>query len=330
MRADSPTVARQETSREHAAGPQPAGVLLIDKPAGITSHDAVDLIRKLYRTRRVGHTGTLDPMASGLLLILLGNATKVAPYLTKLDKTYRAAITFGAVSDTGDAQGTLTACGDPGVVNEERLREQLRAMIGEQQQRVPDYSAVQVDGQRLYKLARRGKPVPDVQRRIHVYEAELLSYASPVADVRFRCSSGTYVRALTGSLGDALGCGAHLSALRREAVGRWRADDASDLDRSVSAQDQGEEPPSPQPIEEFLDYPRVQIQPDSVEAIAHGIPITIGRVADLSETFACGALVVVSDADGRALAIGEAVVASDEFRGIDPDQKLIRYRRVLA
>jgi tRNA pseudouridine55 synthase len=203
-------------------------------------------------------------------------------------------------------------------------------MRGTQTQRVPDYSAVQVDGQRLYKLARRGEAVPDVQREITVYEAELLSYVSPVADVRFRCSSGTYIRALAASLGEALGCGAYLSALRREAVGQWQLDNASVLSRLSSAQNRAEELTAPQPIEAFLDYPRVEMHADSVDAVRNGIPITIGRIVSVSESFTAGDIVVLSDADGRALAIGEAIVASADFDGADADQKLIRYRRVLA
>lgn len=330
MLADTIAVVSEDNSCGIGDRPVDAsGVLLIDKTVRVTSHDVVDSIRKIYATRRVGHTGTLDPLASGLLLILVGRGTKIAPYLVGLDKTYTASIRFGAVSDTGDSDGNLTPQGDPATVDETRLHGALSAMVGEQSQQVPAFSAVRVGGRRLYQLARRGADVPQIEREITVLEAELLSYDPPIAQARFRCSSGTYIRALAESLGEMVGCGAHLCSLRREAVGRWRVADALTLDLLNRLKRERAPLPLPDPVEEFLDYPIIEVHPESVAAVTHGSPIRVDQVTKLEGEFGRGDTVLVADGGHRALAVGEALLSSDELAGASCSDKIFRYRRVL-
>jgi tRNA pseudouridine55 synthase len=195
-----------------------SGVILFDKPAGITSHDVVARVRRELRERtgekhRVGHAGTLDPFATGLLLVLVGAATRAQRFFMALPKTYRAVARLGWRSTTGDPEGELTETGT--------LPEALEIPVGEQLQRPPAYSAVKVGGERLYKKARRGEPAEAPARRIEVYRAELLSHEGGRAEFLIECSSGTYVRQLIADLGDA-----YCEALERTAIGPFQLTDA--------------------------------------------------------------------------------------------------------
>ncbi len=200
-----------------------SGVLLIDKPEGKTSHDIVGAVRRLYHTKRVGHTGTLDPMATGVLVILVGRAAKAAEYLSVKDKTYRAVLRLGLTTDTEDITGkTLTVSGD--IPCAERVCEMAHGFVGEILQTPPMYSALKVNGQKLLDLARRGieverKPRPVTIHRIHCEHLEGNDYALEVS-----CSSGTYIRTLCADIGSALGCGGVMAALRRTETGGFSLD----------------------------------------------------------------------------------------------------------
>lgn len=209
--------------------PAPDGVILVDKPAGMTSHDVVDRIRKVARTRRVGHTGTLDPMATGLLVICLGAATKIVPFLTGVGKEYTGRIRLGAFSSTYDAEGEIVAQ-DQSVPSEEKpIREAINRQLGWRMQLPPPYSAVKVAGKKLYEYARRGEEIPQRPRRVWIERFEMLEYREP--EIRFfaRVGSGTYIRSMAHDLGIDLGCGGYLSELRRTAVGHFRVEDAATL-----------------------------------------------------------------------------------------------------
>ena len=201
-----------------------SGVLLIDKPAGKTSHDIVWAVRRLYHTKRVGHTGTLDPMATGVLVVLVGRAAKAAEYLSVKDKTYRAVLRLGLTTDTEDVTGqTLTVSGD--IPSPERVCEVAHGFVGEILQTPPMYSALKVNGQKLVDLARRGikierKPRPVTVHRISCEHLEGNDYALEVT-----CSSGTYIRTLCADIGSALGCGGVMAALRRTETGGFSLDD---------------------------------------------------------------------------------------------------------
>ena len=197
---------------------EPAGVLLVDKPQGITSHDVVDSVRRLYRTRRVGHAGTLDPMATGLLIVLVGKATKASDQLMAQDKEYLGEATLGIVTDTQDAEGETLETNPVPEITEAQVRAALASMLGDQFQVPPMHSAKKIGGQKLYDLARKGIEVVREPRAISLAEFELLSWQSPKINFRVRCTKGTYVRTLAYDLGRKLGPGAHLLKVLRGAV----------------------------------------------------------------------------------------------------------------
>ena len=198
---------------------EPSGVLLVDKHRGPTSHDVVDRVRRLYGTRRVGHAGTLDPMATGLLILLVGRATKASAWLMSQDKSYEADLTLGVITDSQDAEGEVRETRTVPTIEATTIREAMARMLGDQYQMPPMHSARKIGGVPLYKLAHQGKEIPREPRFIRVDAMELLSWESPVLRLRTRCSKGTYVRTLGHDLGQALGPGGHLSALRRTASG---------------------------------------------------------------------------------------------------------------
>jgi tRNA pseudouridine55 synthase len=207
-----------------------SGVLLVAKPAGVTSHDVVDRIRReqLARGAKVGHAGTLDPFATGLLLVLVGRATRFQRFLMSLPKTYRTTARFGAVSDTGDPTGSIEPTGRR--VDLQTLEAALPAMVGALEQRVPLTSAVKVGGERLYRKARRGEQVETPVRTVHVTRLELLGFdpEAQEAELELECSSGTYVRQLVSDLGERCGAGAYCASLERTAIGPSALADADE------------------------------------------------------------------------------------------------------
>jgi tRNA pseudouridine55 synthase len=207
----------------------PSGLLLIDKPSGITSHDAVARVRRALGTHKVGHAGTLDPMATGLLLVGVGRATRLLRFLGELPKLYEGTGRLGVETTTLDADGEVVR-ESPVEVTEEELRGAIASFVGEIDQVPPAYSAVKVGGERLYKAARRGDEVEAPLRRVEVYAFNLRRFASPDFDVRVRCGGGTYVRSLVADVGSKLGCGAHLTRLRRTAIGPFSVQNAGPPD----------------------------------------------------------------------------------------------------
>jgi tRNA pseudouridine55 synthase len=206
------------------------GVLLVDKPSGPTSHDIVAKIRRHFQIKKVGHGGTLDPMATGLLIILLGKGTKLSGQIMGSDKVYEGTMRLGISTDTQDADGQVLAERDASAVTREQLLEEMKKRTGDMHQVPPMVSAIKKDGVPLYKLARKGQTVEREPRFIHVYQFHLIDFAPPVATFRLRCTKGTYVRTLCSDIGDALGCGAHLASLRRTESGTFRLADAVTLD----------------------------------------------------------------------------------------------------
>ena len=205
------------------------GVLLVDKPTGFTSHDVVARLRRKLAMKRIGHAGTLDPMATGLLVILVGKATRISQYLTNLDKEYEGTIELGKVTNSQDADGEVLETRPVPPLTAEQVRAAMQTFLGDQYQTPPMFSAIKVGGVPLYKLARKGEEVAREPRFIRVASYELTRFAPPHLDFRLRCSKGTYVRTLAHDLGQKLGCGAHLCALRRTATDRLRIDAALPL-----------------------------------------------------------------------------------------------------
>ena len=206
------------------------GLLLVDKPSGPTSHDIVAMIRRRFRIEKVGHGGTLDPMATGLLILLLGKGTKISERVMGHDKTYEGVLRLGVETDSQDADGQVVAEQDASAIAAEQVAEQMRLRLGDQMQTPPMVSAIKIQGVPLYKLARKGETVERPPKLIHVYRFDLLDFTPP--DVRFsvECTKGTYVRTLAHDIGQALGVGAHLARLRRTRIGRFDIAQASPLD----------------------------------------------------------------------------------------------------
>ncbi len=205
------------------------GALLVDKPPGLTSHDVVDRVRRRFGIRKVGHCGTLDPNATGLLVLVLGAATRLSEKLMGSDKVYEGDIKLGESTDSYDADGQLTGSLPVPPMTLDELNEAARSFVGDQQQVPPMVSAVKLGGVPLYKLARKGQEVERKPRLIHVYSFRLTAYTEPVAHFRIACTKGTYVRTIAHELGQKLGCGGHLLTLRRLASGRLDVADAAPL-----------------------------------------------------------------------------------------------------
>ncbi|MBR1939495.1 tRNA pseudouridine(55) synthase TruB [Candidatus Saccharibacteria bacterium] len=204
-------------------------IIFVDKPAGISSFGAVARVRRILSEReghrvKVGHTGTLDPFATGLLILLAGKATKKAPELTKKDKVYEAELRLGATSTTGDPEGEITETGAklPDLAQIEAILPQFTGKI---QQKPPIFSAIKINGQRAYKLARKGQQVEMPTREVEIYSLEIIGYEAPILKIRTHVSSGTYIRSLAEDIGAALGCGAYLTALRRTQIADYKLDE---------------------------------------------------------------------------------------------------------
>ncbi len=206
------------------------GVLLIDKPHGMTSHDVVDHVRRKLKMKRIGHAGTLDPIATGLLIILVGKATKLSQYLMSLDKSYEGTILLGKTTDSHDSEGEVIATAAVPQMNQEELSAYMKLFLGDQYQTPPMYSAKKIHGRPLYKLARKGMTVEREPRFIRVNSFELLQWQSPELDIALSCSKGTYVRTIANDLGQKIGCGAHLLRLKRVATDKFNLDEALPLD----------------------------------------------------------------------------------------------------
>jgi len=206
------------------------GVLLVDKPSGFTSHDVVARIRRIFKMKRVGHAGTLDPLATGLLILLIGKATKLSQYLMSLDKIYEGTIKLGESTTTQDAEGEILLSRPVPELTQEDIEAKTKAFVGDQYQIPPMYSAIKKDGVPLYKLARKGKTIEREPRFIRISAFDVLGYSSPLIDIRVHCSKGTYVRTLANDLGENLECGGHLVALRRTESDRFSVENAHTIE----------------------------------------------------------------------------------------------------
>lgn len=273
------------------------GVLPVDKPAGPTSHDIVAIARRSLGLRRIGHTGTLDPFASGLLLLCLGPATRLAEYLTGLSKQYVATIRLGASTDTDDLEGSvIDASEDWRGVDVARLQAALEEQTGDIMQIPSSYSAKKVGGQRMYDVARRGGVVDLEAVPVRVERMELLAYDPPDAGIRVTCSSGTYIRAIARDVGRSLGVGGHLVRLRREQVGAFSVESALSLDQLTDPV--AVERALMTPAEAVRHLPQVVVSGGDVAVLRNG-----GAVS--ATTGAAEGTVALIDADNVLLAIGE-------------------------
>lgn len=248
-----------------------SGILNIDKPVGKTSHDVVDTVRRISGAKRVGHAGTLDPMASGVLLVCIGQATRVVEYLMEARKVYSAEIVLGIATDTYDAQGRITHSSPETPVTLDQIKGALAAFMGRIEQVPPMYSAIKRQGTPLYTLARQGMTVKREPRQVEIYDIKLINWSSPMLQIEVECSKGTYIRSLAHDLGEKLGCGAHLRSLVRLASGRFTLDEAVSLSALEEAFGQGYWPELIYPLDEaLLDYEAMIVNEEKAKRIRWG------------------------------------------------------------
>jgi tRNA pseudouridine55 synthase len=246
------------------------GILNVDKPLGLTSHEVVVAVRKLSGQRRVGHAGTLDPLATGVLLLCLGKATRVSQYLMASPKAYRATVRLGISTTTHDAEGQITSRSEVCVQRQE-LKAALQPFVGHVDQVPPAYSAIKRKGKRMYELARQGIPVQVPSRKVDVYALRLVDWAPPDATLDVECGPGTYIRALARDLGRALGCGAHLAALRRTQSGQFSVQQAASLDDLEGAFAAGTAVRLLYPLDAaFAQLPALYLDADAAHRLAMG------------------------------------------------------------
>jgi len=271
------------------------GVLLLDKPQGLSSNQALQQVRRLLQAQKAGHTGTLDPMATGLLPVCLGEATKFSAQLLEADKTYRTRVQLGVVTDTGDAEGEVVERHPVAPLSVTEIEHVLERFRGEIEQTPPMYSALKHQGGKLYELAREGKTVERAVRRVTVYDARLLAVEGTAFELEVRVSKGTYIRTLAEDIGRALGCGAHITALRRLATGPFGAEGMLTIDRLEALPDQAAREAALLPVDVLVAHlPRLALDEAARQRIMQGLPvrldvndIAIGELARLysAETF---------------------------------------------
>lgn len=247
------------------------GVVVIDKPQGVTSHDVVGMLRKRFKTRRVGHTGTLDPMATGVLVVCIGNATKAADMLTAADKRYRAVLELGICTDTLDTEGTVT---ERKIVNvtEDEVRTCIASFAGEQEQLPPMYSAIKQNGKKLYELAREGIEVERERRHINIYSIDILSIDLQRVTIDVHCSKGTYIRSLCDDIGKGLGCGAAMAELRRTESAGFGIDKAYTIEALDALEDVSEALMPTDAL--FDDLPEIHLNEKQERSITNGVRMT--------------------------------------------------------
>jgi tRNA pseudouridine55 synthase len=293
-------MARRRRSRRRER-PGPPGFLVVDKPAGITSHDVVDEVRRRFGTRRVGHLGTLDPQATGVLPLALREATKLVPFLPSLQKAYVGTVRFGVESDTLDADGTILRRHEGALPSEEQVRELLPEFQGEIDQIPPMYSAVKKDGVPLHRLARKGEEVERDPKRVTIERIELLRFEEPDAEISVVCGPGTYVRTLAADLGARLGCGALLQSLRRLQSGPFDITQAVTLEQLDEDLEAGKLEARLIPPDIGMQIDEIRLGPEAVRQLCNG-----GDVSPGSEfRRAPGTRAIAKDEEGGVIALVE-------------------------
>ena len=283
-----------------------SGLLVVDKPAGLTSHTVVARVRRLVGTRRVGHAGTLDPMATGVLVLGVGRGTRLLHYLVGVDKEYEATLRLGASTTTDDAEGEVVRTADAGSITEQDVAAAVETFVGEIDQVPSAVSAIKVDGKRAYARVRDGEDVSLAPRRVTVSRFDVLDVRRTDdgvdVDVRVTCSSGTYVRALARDVGETLGVGGHLTALRRTRVGCFSLDEATALDDLVAPvplMDLGSAASRALPVRRLAD--------DEARQVRHGVP---------PAPTGCAGPVALLDSDGALVAVSEDAGPRADLRAV--------------
>jgi len=284
----------------------PIGIVVVDKPSGMTSRRVVDRVLRQVRPAKAGHAGTLDPLATGVLVVCVGKATRLVEYVQRMPKRYRATFLLGRRSPSDDVETEVTALDHPPQPSRERLAAAIAAWTGEIEQRPPVYSAVKIGGRRAYKLARRGLDVVIRPRRVTVYALRVIDYAYPRMVLDVACSGGTYMRSLGRDVAESCGSSAVMEALVRTAVGPFTRDAAYPIDTLVPDRMAGW---LRSPAEAVCDLPAVQVSEDQVGQLIRGRKIAVREVAAVA-----GAELAAFDREGRLVAILRAVPETGQFR----------------
>jgi len=289
------------------------GILNLDKPSGITSRAVVDRVARLLPRIKVGHAGTLDLLASGVLIICVGSATRLIESVQRMTKVYRTVIRLGARSDTLDAEGRVAVAENPSVPSELEVRQALAGQVGEILQRPPEYSALKIKGQRAYDLARAGRVVDLQPRLVRIDRADLVSYRWPHLELEIACGGGTYIRSIARDVGEALTCGGLVATLVRTRIGPFALDSSADPTTLTSSSLAANLRPA---LDAVPDLPRITLDESQARAIAQGRVINAANLA--LDSVPHGEIALV-DADGRLIAIGQG----------DSSQRTIHPRKVL-
>jgi len=271
-------------ARRRNRGRNVNGVLLLDKPTGITSNAALQKVKRLFNANKAGHTGSLDPLASGLLPICLGEATKISGFLLSADKEYHAVCKLGVTTDSGDADGEVRETRPVGGISVAEVQEVLEGFLGQSQQTPPMHSAIKRNGQPLYKLAREGVEVAREPREITIHSLDLIRLEGDELELAVRCTKGTYIRVLAEDIGEALGCGAHVSALRRTGVGALHDQPIHTLEELQAVDAEG----GPAALDALLlpmestlpDWPQVRLSEDASFYLCQGQPVFVPQLKD--------------------------------------------------
>lgn len=315
------------------------GFLLVDKHEGITSAHAVNRVKRLLKVSKAGHSGTLDPLATGLLVVCLGKATRLAQFLSESNKSYDAQIMLGASSTTYDRDGEITPIETAPVPSLEQVEETVAKFVGTIDQRAPLYSALKHKGKPLYSYARKGIPVELKTRSIHIESLRIVGYSYPILNISVRCSSGTYIRSLAQDIGELLGCGGYIYGLRRTSIGGLDVSNAilmADLELAAKQHEADTNGlltderfvRSFGSIERVLNLPIIYVSAERENFVDRGVPIRGLDVVNMDIRIRPRDLVALRNADNRLLAVGRALYGSDTLRGM-ADETVVEYVRVM-
>ena len=304
------------------AAPLYNGVLNINKPAGMTSHDVVDVIRRVAKERQVGHTGTLDPMATGVLPICVGKATKIQQFLIAQDKEYAVEMKLGITTDTQDTTGQILEEKEVPPIGNDEILATLQRFQGELEQIPPMVSAKHHQGKRLYELARKGVEVKRDPCKIFIHQLVLEDISIPIIRFRVTCGKGTYIRTLCHDIGEALGCGAAMSGLVRVRCGAFHVNDSIRLDLLKTSED----------IEKSIcnlsdalsSLPSITVGSEGIASLHNGRPLSGGLITRCNEPFICGSMVRVTSRDGSLIGVGEALMSSDKLDALAGNLRVIK------
>ena len=306
------------------------GLLIINKPKGCTSHDVVARLRRILSIRKIGHTGTLDPDATGVLCVCIGKATRYAQYTSESEKEYRAVMKLGEVTDTQDASGKVIKETKEFNITVEQIHEAFKKFTGIIKQIPPMYSAVKVGGTPLYKMARKGEEIHREPREIQIKEINLIEYSGCFVRFDVRCSKGTYIRTLCNDIGDYLGVGAHMYSLERIASGDFNIKDSITLEEAEELSNKGQIESKLINIDEMVAWmPSVKIKESWYSAVKNGRGTPAESITEISGSFHKDSRLRIIDSRGEFLSIGSSLYNSDEIMNIN-GENVLKVERVLV